>query len=93
MFYSSIGISTHRYEHGMNRCIILAMHGLFQPTTAAWSAIFYIGAAIQGVGGIFTAVFMRTDVQPWARVVGDKNSFDKVSTECFLMVIFSTKEK
>ncbi|XP_035682536.1 sialin-like [Branchiostoma floridae] len=47
------------------------------PTTAAWSAIFYIGAAIQGVGGIFTAVFMRTDVQPWARVVGDKNSFDK----------------
>ncbi|CAH1267201.1 Hypp3709 [Branchiostoma lanceolatum] len=24
-------------------------------------------SAIQGVGGIFTAVFMRTDVQPWAR--------------------------
>ncbi|KAI8483869.1 hypothetical protein Bbelb_383960 [Branchiostoma belcheri] len=37
------------------------------PTLAGWSTIFYIGAAIQGVGGIFTAVFMRTDVQPWAR--------------------------
>ncbi|XP_035682530.1 sialin-like isoform X1 [Branchiostoma floridae] len=47
------------------------------PTPAAWSTIFYIGAAIQGVGGIFTAVFLRTDVQPWARGEGDKGSFDK----------------
>ncbi|XP_066287322.1 sialin-like [Branchiostoma lanceolatum] len=37
------------------------------PTLGAWMKIFYIGAAIQGVGGIFTVVFMRTDVQPWAR--------------------------
>ncbi|XP_066288222.1 sialin-like [Branchiostoma lanceolatum] len=41
------------------------------PTLGAWSKIFYIGAAIQGVGGIFTVVFMRTDVQPWARAEGD----------------------
>eukprot|EP00058_Branchiostoma_floridae_P023697 XP_002609187.1 hypothetical protein BRAFLDRAFT_90638 [Branchiostoma floridae] len=47
------------------------------PTPAAWSTIFYIGAAIQGVGGIFTAVFMRTEVQPWSRGKGDKDSFDK----------------
>ncbi|XP_066287321.1 sialin-like [Branchiostoma lanceolatum] len=45
------------------------------PTPAAWSTIFYIGAAIQGVGGIFTAVFMRTDIQPWAR--GEPNVNDK----------------
>ncbi|CAH1267197.1 SLC17A5 [Branchiostoma lanceolatum] len=40
------------------------------PTLGAWMKIFYIGAAIQGVGGIFTVVFMRTDVQPWA--LGDE---------------------
>ncbi|XP_078683756.1 sialin-like [Branchiostoma floridae x Branchiostoma belcheri] len=42
------------------------------PTLSGWSTIFYIGAAIQGVGGIFTAVFMRTDVQPWAREESDQ---------------------
>ncbi|XP_078681079.1 sialin-like isoform X2 [Branchiostoma floridae x Branchiostoma belcheri] len=42
------------------------------PTLAGWSTIFYIGAAIQGVGGVFTVVFMRTDVQPWAREEGDQ---------------------
>ncbi|XP_035682537.1 sialin-like [Branchiostoma floridae] len=52
------------------------------PTPAAWSTIFYIGVAIQGVGGIFTAVFMRTDVQPWARVVGEgEPSTDNKNTE------------
>ncbi|XP_066287316.1 sialin-like [Branchiostoma lanceolatum] len=41
------------------------------PTIAGWSKIFYIGAAIQAVGCVFTVVFMRTDVQPWARGKGD----------------------
>ncbi|CAH1267199.1 SLC17A5 [Branchiostoma lanceolatum] len=41
------------------------------PTLAGWSTVFYIGAAIQGVGGIFTVVFMRTDVQSWALEKGD----------------------
>ncbi|XP_035665278.1 sialin-like [Branchiostoma floridae] len=41
------------------------------PTVGGWSKIFYIGAAIQAVGCVFTAVFMRTDVQPWARGEGD----------------------
>ncbi|XP_035682535.1 sialin-like isoform X2 [Branchiostoma floridae] len=44
------------------------------PTVGAWSKIFYIGAAIQGLGGIFTVVFMRTDVQPWARGEGDEET-------------------
>ncbi|XP_078697451.1 sialin-like isoform X2 [Branchiostoma floridae x Branchiostoma belcheri] len=51
------------------------------PTLAAWTKIFYIGAAIQGVGGIFTVVFMSTDVQPWARKEGDQepNITEKVT--------------
>ncbi|XP_066288221.1 sialin-like [Branchiostoma lanceolatum] len=52
------------------------------PTLAGWSTVFYIGAAIQGVGGIFTVVFMRTDVQPWALEKGDgEPSIDDQSPE------------
>ncbi|KAI8483871.1 hypothetical protein Bbelb_383980 [Branchiostoma belcheri] len=48
------------------------------PTLAAWTKIFYIGAALQGVGGIFTVVFMSTDVQPWAR---EETNIDEKGTE------------
>ncbi|XP_078683741.1 sialin-like [Branchiostoma floridae x Branchiostoma belcheri] len=41
------------------------------PTVAGWSKVFYTGAAIQAAGCVFTVVFMRTDVQPWARGEGD----------------------
>ncbi|XP_019621641.1 PREDICTED: sialin-like [Branchiostoma belcheri] len=52
------------------------------PTLAAWMKIFYIGAAIQGVGGIFIVVFMRTDVQPWAREEADiETNIDQKGTE------------
>ncbi|XP_078601297.1 sialin-like isoform X1 [Branchiostoma floridae x Branchiostoma japonicum] len=51
------------------------------PTLGAWMKIFYIGAALQGLGGIFTVVFMRTDVQPWARGEGDEPNINDKAKE------------
>ena len=44
------------------------MFKLFQDQTREqWQVVFYIAAAIYGVGALFYSAFASGDVQPWAR--------------------------
>ena len=49
------------------------MYFLQDKTREQWQIVFYIAAAIYGIGAIFFTAFSTGEVQPWARPDEDIN--------------------